>query len=29
MNKYTEVYDFIFDATNGGEGIIKELNVIR
>lgn len=29
MNKYAEAYDFIFDATNGGEGMIKELNVIR
>lgn len=29
MNKYEEAYDFILDATNGGEGMVKELISIR
>ena len=29
MNKYEEAYNFILDATNGGEGMVKELNSIR
>ena len=29
MNKYKEAYDFILTATNGGEGMVKEMNIIR
>lgn len=29
MNKYQEAYDFILNATKGGEGMVKELNIIR
>lgn len=29
MNKYKECFDYIVSATNGGEGIAKQLNVIK
>ena len=29
MNKYQEVYDYILTVTNGGEGMVKEMNIIR
>ena len=29
MNKYQEAYDFIVTATNGGNGLIKELNTLK
>lgn len=29
MNKYQEAYDYILIATNGGEGIVREMNIIH
>lgn len=29
MNKYQEALDFIIAATNGGNGMVKELNALQ